>query len=193
MDKATILSRLKSYLPDFYDGIVEFDALLDTESEEIKDLWNGIEGVLNEAFIDSLTIVGVAIWESILGITPSVVSTLEDRRNSIKVKLFVKNKAEFTFLKSISDTYVTTATFVFLASAVIIETTNESSPIELINKIRNVIPAHLLLKVSVLYNPTIGFEENIYKSDMQRLPRLGTTFRLGTTPFATVSEEVQVK
>lgn len=63
--------------------------------------------------------------------------------------------------------------------------------IKVIESVKN-IRSHLET-MEFIINEYLIFQENIYKRDMQRLTILGATWHLGTTPFASVSGEVQVK
>jgi hypothetical protein len=54
-------------------------------------------------------------------------------------------------------------------------------------------PANMLYNQRTEVNESITLQENIYKSTLQRMTGLSTTWQLGITPFAVRGEEVKIK
>ncbi|PYG87212.1 uncharacterized protein DUF2313 [Ruminiclostridium sufflavum DSM 19573] len=78
------------YLPDFLKEFKEFRKLRNlSESEkfELLKIFKNIEGELNDNFINDSTEIGVESWERVMGITPKVYDTLNDRKFRILTRL----------------------------------------------------------------------------------------------------------
>ena len=79
--------ELCSYLPNVIKKNREFQALCNTESPQINELWRAMDVVLDNEFIESLTEYGCKRWEGILKIIPQKSETLENRRKNIWIRL----------------------------------------------------------------------------------------------------------
>lgn len=78
---------LLEYLPRVLREIKEFRALTETENPEVIKVWDGLESVLNDQFVNDSTVNGVKRWESILGIKPMDTDSLDDRKFRILSRL----------------------------------------------------------------------------------------------------------
>ncbi|NLI90206.1 MAG: DUF2313 domain-containing protein [Epulopiscium sp.] len=68
------------YLPDEISELREFKAIGDTENLELISLWEELEDILDDQFIETATERGIAKREKIIGITPFADDDLESRR-----------------------------------------------------------------------------------------------------------------
>jgi hypothetical protein len=195
--QAEMYQKLKDYLPFIYDSIVDTNELLETESFELSDLWGDVQNVFLETFTDTMTLEGIERWEDILNLAFSSGDTLEDRKKAIQIKLFVKNKANFTFLRSALEPYGTVEELTFddAISTVIIDLFTQSVATPLFTQIRDIIPAHLILDfIFTVSKETIGIQEQIYGQSFNRVMKIGSNWKIGITQFGEdIGSEVQYK
>lgn len=76
--------KLIDYLPPVIAETSEMKSICDAEQPEISKLWDGIERVLNEQYLETMTEYGIGRMEKMLGIQPFDTDTMEDRRFRIK-------------------------------------------------------------------------------------------------------------
>jgi hypothetical protein len=78
---------LIDYLPGVLREVKEFKALSGSENPEVLKLWEELENVLDDQFINDSTINGLKRWENILKIKPLDTDTLSDRKFRILSRL----------------------------------------------------------------------------------------------------------
>jgi len=188
--------NLKDYLPNhIYDDVVDMQELMSTEQTVFDDLTVELQNAIKETYVSEASNFGVSKWEGMLNIKPSTSHSLDDRRKVVETKLFVRNKATFIFLNSVVSAYGTieNITFNSATSTVSVNFVGGTTSTQLYLKVREIIPAHLLIEyVFTTSSEIIGLQENIYSTDITRNTLLGA-WTLGNTSFATPSEEVQYK
>lgn len=80
--------NLIDYLPEFLREIREYKAILtDAVQPEIVELFDNLERVLNNQFIETSDEYGVSRWEKMLGISPKPTYSLDDRKFGILTKM----------------------------------------------------------------------------------------------------------
>lgn len=79
MDNTTL-----DYLPDFLKQFKEFQEIAKAEDSVFSSLYEDIEQVLDNFFIETADAIGIRRFEKILGITPMDTDTLDDRRFRVK-------------------------------------------------------------------------------------------------------------
>lgn len=72
--------NLLEYLPDTMNGLEEIRGLMDTENQELQQLFRNAHQLQRDAFILDASIHGIKRYEKILGIVPYAGETLEERR-----------------------------------------------------------------------------------------------------------------
>jgi len=77
---------LMSYLPEFYQQIRDFREMMNTEGEEIGQLWYENDDVLKQFYVSTATW-GLSLWESELGMTIDPTKPIERRREQILAKI----------------------------------------------------------------------------------------------------------
>jgi hypothetical protein len=75
-----------SYLPEFYQQIRDFREMMNTEGEEIGQLWYENDDVLKQFYVSTATW-GLSLWESELGMTIDPTKPIERRREQILAKI----------------------------------------------------------------------------------------------------------
>lgn len=79
--------KLIDYLPPNLQLIREFKEIAKAEKKEIYDLWQELEDVLNDAYINHATVDGIDRWEKIFKVVPKPTDTDEIRRFRIIARL----------------------------------------------------------------------------------------------------------
>lgn len=81
---------LVSYLPPFVAEYGEINEVLTAANPEFKLLWDSKERVLKNQFILTADSYGLSRFESLLGIIPSRLDTLESRRHRVMSRWFLR-------------------------------------------------------------------------------------------------------
>ena len=79
--------RMIGYYPPILSAILEFQAIIGAEYPEYERISTERDTVLNDAYLLTMDEERVLQWERILGITPLVNSTLQDRRDTIVARI----------------------------------------------------------------------------------------------------------
>lgn len=79
--------NLLEYLPGVLREVKELKALTAAENTETVKLWEELENVLDDQFVNEFTLNGVKRWERILGIKALDTDTLSDRKFRILSRL----------------------------------------------------------------------------------------------------------
>lgn len=77
---------LMSYLPEYYQNVVEMKTIQEIASDELGLFLWAINDVLNQCFVDTATW-GLSLWESELGLITDATKSYERRREQIKAKI----------------------------------------------------------------------------------------------------------
>ena len=78
--------ELISYLPKFLQEYREIQILMKQEQNQAENLWNSIDKMWENQYIDELDSDGCERWERMLGYKPKDTFTLEERRKLIHSK-----------------------------------------------------------------------------------------------------------
>lgn len=84
MDKEVSLIE---YLPDYFKNVREFKNSISIENQEFQEIYEKINYIHNEQFIDTCSEYAVKRWEKILDMTPNDDDTLEQRKFKILLRL----------------------------------------------------------------------------------------------------------
>ncbi|WP_074438609.1 YmfQ family protein [Clostridioides difficile] len=98
--------NLISYLPQILQDKEEYEKIFNADNKEIKTLNDKLDDVLNDQFLENLTISGVKRWEKIMSIVPKSNESLEDRRFRIFSKYISKLPYSERFLRNWLDSIV---------------------------------------------------------------------------------------
>lgn len=79
--------KLIHYLPEMLRDFAELQALMTSQQLEFEQLWDAIDVLLEDQFVQTAGAVGLARWEKILGMIPKGTDTLETRRFRILAQL----------------------------------------------------------------------------------------------------------
>lgn len=78
---------LINYLPPVVQAMREMKAIMDGQQDGLSTLWNAVQSVFDDQFVEDATENGIKRWEKILSITPKGSETLDTRRFRIKTRL----------------------------------------------------------------------------------------------------------
>lgn len=148
--------KLKSYLPQIYEEVKEFEEIMKADGIAYDDLENNIELAENNLFLDTATNIGLIRYENIYGISAPVGATEAERRNVIKSTLRGIDKLSATSIKNISLAYKNGDVDVsFLNSSIIIKFTSVYGIPSNLEQLQNYLnlrkPAHIGIIYEFLY------------------------------------------
>lgn len=78
---------LLDLLPEIYHPVQDFQAMSNISAEEVRDLYTGVDYILDNAFIKTCSESTIVKWESYLRITPNGTDTLDERKFRVLAKL----------------------------------------------------------------------------------------------------------
>ncbi len=86
---------IKEYWPPIIRELKEFRKIAEIENPELEKLWQEIENIVDDQFIETATERGIARREKILGVVPFADDTLESRR--FRVRGLWNEKLPYTY------------------------------------------------------------------------------------------------
>jgi len=150
--------NILDYLPSVISDTLEFQQLANAENPEIDSLWVAHEEVFNTQFIDALNEEGCRRWEKILKVSPMGTDTLADRRFRILTHLNAELPYTLNQLKNLlaslcgANGYTLELLNDEYKLIVRITLTAKKSIVDVEKMLKRVIPANLILDLSLLYN-----------------------------------------
>ena len=97
--------RMLGYYPTVIQSILEFQAIIQAEYPEIKNLHDSREDVLSNAYLSTMSETRIEQWEKLLNIKPLSGSTVSDRRETIISRIRGQGKLNTDLIKSIVKTF----------------------------------------------------------------------------------------
>jgi hypothetical protein len=86
---------LQDFKPDYYDGVLEMNALLDAEQPAFDSVEADVQRLLLNKFVMKADSDGLSIFEYELDIDTDLTRTLESRRYDILVRLLPPHPITF--------------------------------------------------------------------------------------------------
>lgn len=93
-------------LPDVFQGIQEMELLADIINPKLDALNTKIKRLVDNKTVTYADEEGIARWEEILGVSPPIGGTLEDRRNACLAKLRTRGIINLDTLRNVVETYL---------------------------------------------------------------------------------------
>lgn len=149
--------RMISYYPPAIQRILEFKAIVDSESPELDALSNEKERVIGDAYLLTMGENRIKQWERILNIKPIEGSSIDDRRDTIIARIRGQGKLNTKLINTIVHTFTGgTANSWFKDGVIYVEITpppdNKSYKFNNVEQeLKKKVPAHLELRVSRNY------------------------------------------
>jgi len=154
-----MVRRLIDYLPHILRNVREYRALLiDGEQDEVSSLWDWIDSVFNDQFMETATVNGVKRWEKMLGITPQSTLTLDERKYNILMKFIEQLPYSYRALERLLTMLCGADGFIINLNAsgytveIKIAVGNHQNYNQVVDLMNRITPANLVITVSRLYN-----------------------------------------
>jgi hypothetical protein len=150
--------NLIEYLPGVLREIKEFKALSAAENTEVIGLWEELENVLDDQFVNESTLNGVKRWERILGIKALDTDTLSDRKFRILTRLNEQLPYTYTNLEAQlnllcgRDGYKLILDSSAYALTVKVALTVKKKYAEVSNLLDRVVPCNIVITLLLMYN-----------------------------------------
>jgi hypothetical protein len=194
------MDKLIDYLPSYYKDIKEFQLIMSVETEEFEQLKTEIENLFNDQFIMTAREPAIARREKIFKIQadPSI-ETLEFRRKRIINRQSIKPPFTRRYLQKQLDFLLGTGVAVVEVDAinfiVYVKLAIADAPLfkEVVNTIEAIVPLNMVYVQKTVLNHQVRCKESIIANPLSRQMKLGSTWRLGITPFAISAGEVILK
>lgn len=191
------MNRLIERLPPIFRDIYDIKALTETERAEFDRLAEGIDQTLDDQFIETASLRAIERREDMLNIIANPVSeTLHNRR--VRILNRYRTKPPFTkrYLQQQLDTLLGPGrSNVSISPEVYLLTVKTSIDEAFLFKemeytVNTVKPANMAYQQETSIRERIITKETGAKQVLTRNTRLGTTWKLGRTPWANRGEEV---
>lgn len=99
------MSKLQDYKPDYYDGVLEMNVLLDSEQVAFDQVDNDVRRLLFNKFVMKADSDGLSIFEYELGMDTDLSKSLETRRYDILVRMLPPHPITFKYLKDLIKSF----------------------------------------------------------------------------------------
>ena len=156
--------HLIDYLPEFLREVKEYKAILtDAVEPEVVKLFQAIDDVLNDQFIETASEYSIARWEKMLKIAPKSTYTLDDRKFAILTKMneqppytmeALKQKLEYLCGKNGYSVEVDVEKFIL---KVRIALTSRNSFDDVCALLERIVPSNMIIDASLMYNQHKAF------------------------------------
>jgi hypothetical protein len=161
--------NLLEYLPGVLREIKEFKALATAENPETIKLWEELENVLDDQFVNESTLNGVKRWEIILGIKALDTDTLDERRFRILSRLneqlpyTYRNLEDQLSVLCGKDGYKLIIDPNAYALTVKVALTAKKKFSEVGNLLDRVVPCNIVISLLIMYNQHKTLKQFTYK------------------------------
>lgn len=150
--------RMLDYLPDIMKGFAEFVEIAEAEQKTKEQLWEDVYNMFSQGYVSTETEVGARRWEKTLGIVPKDTDSIEVRNFRIRGKLL--RDLPYTYrtlqkmLNGICGENGYSINMDMDTSSIEIKVALKSKEFkdEVSILAEDVIPAHILLSVTLMYN-----------------------------------------
>lgn len=149
--------RMLNYYPPTIRKIKEFQSIVDAEFPEIEDLASANEQLLADAYLTTMGESKIQQWEKRLGITPSVDSTIDNRRDTVLARIRGKGKLNTNLINTIVETFtggtarswVENSTLYVVIKPPAVDKSYNFPDVE--NELKQKLPAHLNIVITRSY------------------------------------------
>jgi hypothetical protein len=194
------MTKLIDYLPELYHELKEMVKLTDAEDVEFDALAVSIQQLLNDQFVDTASVQAIKRREQQLDIRadPSV-ETLDFRRRRLIHRYstrppftvrYLQNRLNELIGAGVATVELDVQNFILTIK---LKIPDAAHFLEIEHVIRLMKPANLIYYQETALADTLTLEEHMWSTPLHRMTRLGTTWRLGSTPFSVREQEVQIK
>lgn len=191
---------LLEYLPEFYHGIREFQIIAKVEGKQFDKIDAELDNILNDQFVMTAREPSIVRRERLFKIQADpTIESLDFRRKRIInrqsirppfTERYLQDRLNFLLGEGISTVHVDVDNFILSVELAI---TDAAMFKELLITIERIVPLNMIYLQKTAIHDSVGMKESIIANRLQRNMRLGTTWRLGITPFANSTGEVTLK
>lgn len=181
----TAVERLRGYLPDYYDEIVEMDTLTATEGIEFDALYADIETILNESYPETATIF-LDRYEKDLQIPVDPTKPVDQRRSVIISKMRGNGKVSGSMIKNVAQAYDGGAVDVevdvprYTIIITFIDTVGIPPNLnDLKQALEDIKPGHMKLEYKLRYLLVRDIHNAVTVNELQKIPYSKFAFRTG--------------
>ena len=156
------------YQPLIIKDYREFKEIAEIENTILTDCWSSSNNVFLDQFIETLTDNGCKRWEKILNIQPKGTDTLEVRRFRIKSRINEDLPYTYKALVNVLNSLCGEGQYTInlynneYRLKILIELTAKKLFDEVESTVKRMIPANMILEVSLRYNQYLHFKKYTY-------------------------------
>mgnify|MGYP005756624091 FL=1 len=156
------------YQPLIIKNYREFKEIAEIENTILTDCWSSSNNVFLDQFIETLTDNGCKRWEKILNIQPKGTDTLEVRRFRIKSRINEDLPYTYKALVNVLNSLCGEGQYTInlynneYILKILIELTAKKLFDEVESTVKRMIPANMILEVSLRYNQYLHFKKYTY-------------------------------
>ena len=156
------------YQPLIIKDYREFKEIAEIENTILTDCWSSSNNVFLDQFIETLTDNGCKRWEKILNIQPKGTDTLEVRRFRIKSRINEDLPYTYNALVNVLNSLCGEGQYTInlynneYRLKILIELTAKKLFDEVESTVKRMIPANMILEVSLRYNQYLHFKKYTY-------------------------------
>ncbi len=194
------MNDLKTYFPKIYEGVVETDALIETENRLFEEAEAQTNKLLNNQFVPTSDTEGIEAFENMLQIIPNpATEDLAFRRQRVINRFSLSPPFSEEFLHEQLDLIIGQEKWTCIVDNQNYTLTIESSAEDqtyyhelqvLIHKVK---PVNIIFINKPKIADNILTNESINLSELTFNYKLGLTWYLGTMPFASVQDKGVIK
>ena len=151
-------NNLMDYLPDYYDGVYEMEAIMHAQGDVLDRAESEQFRLLLNQFVTQTDAKGISVFEDQVGIKPAPNDDLETRQNKVLMRLLPPRPITIGYLRDLFATLKIPATITVEHSKrdAIVEAKSaeiDSSQIENIKYLLNIyLPANMIYEIRVALN-----------------------------------------
>ncbi|WP_330634678.1 putative phage tail protein [Anaerovorax sp. IOR16] len=160
--------KLINYLPQIMGEVLEFQEITEAETAEMVQLYSALYSVSDDQYVESATENGVKRWESVLKILPKGTDSLEERKFRIITRLNEQLPYSYRMLLQQLETicgkggYTAELKGNDYTLVVKVELTAKSNFDDVNDLLHRILPANLVIDLSLLYNQHITLGKFIH-------------------------------
>lgn len=149
-------NNLMDYLPDYYDGVYEMEAIMHAQGDVLDRAESEQFRLLLNQFVTQTDAKGISVFEDQVGIKPAPNDDLETRQNKVLMRLLPPRPITIGYLRDLFATLKIPATITVIQRDAIVEAKSaeiDSSQIENIKYLLNIyLPANMIYEIRVALN-----------------------------------------
>lgn len=182
---------IANYLPNIVKEITEFQYISNTENPEINLMWDSIQNVFDDQFVNTATVSGIKRWEKIFKMVPKANHTLEDRASIIVTRLNEQLPYTHRVLKQLLDQlcgideYDLNINYNQYEISIFIGLKSKNRLYEITDLTKKVLPANMNIIIGFKTNSDFELNTSIKKYEVPY--SICGTFLCGTKPYIQTS------